>query len=129
MGPNCTRSQGCRPMTVSNHFLYAKAKRLCSGLQQLSRILLTKLCSKGSVGGQAPLFRRLLSRESGRDALSTSISSPACLCLFTTSLSSQPWTDGFCRPGSLSLRWTELLPPLVLLQWWCWCFLLQWCHR
>lgn len=124
--------QGCWPMTVSNHFLYARAKRLCSGLLQLSSTPDTKLCSEGRAGGHGdrmPLFRRLVSRGSGRDTASTSIASVACSCPFTLSpLPSQPCSLALARPGSVLLRLTDSVPPL-LVQWWCWCSLLQWCHK
>lgn len=121
------RSQGCWPMTLSIHFLYSRAKRLCSGLRQLSRTELTKLYSEDRAGGsvgRTPLFSRLLSRGSGRDAPpSTSIASPVCRSPFT-----RLWASAVCRFGpSTSSGWAESLPPL-LLPWWQWSRL-QWCHK
>lgn len=134
-GTTClSTAQGCWTMTVSNHFLYARAKRLCSGSQSLSRIPLTKPCSEGRAGapgGRAPRFSRLLLRGSGRDAPSTSIASPACLCPFTPS---SPKPAGLCAqafsgPSSPFSRRSGSLPPLLPRWHWCLCSLLQSCHR
>lgn len=49
------------PMTESSHFLYALAKRPCSGFLQLLRIHEMNVCSEGRVGQGGPRFNLLLS--------------------------------------------------------------------